>query len=413
MSNTNVTDMPKANANDKTETVTSRATRAATAAGVPLGIQARRPQKTRRNRLALSLVLVCLLPTLIGGIYYAFYASDRYAASAGFAVRGVDSGGGADMLSSLTGLASSGSTTSDSYIILRYLESRDLIEQLSDEIDLRAEFQQAQIDSISRLGVDATAEEFVDYWGRRLFTTFDATSGIITFEVQAFSADASQEIAALVLTKVRDLVNGLSASARTDSVHFAQQEVSRAEARLRDVQLQIRHLRTRESSINPTTGAELEAKLINELETQLVDLKARVATLRSTVGEGAPALVRLEREARSLSDQIDQRRAAISGEAGESGAAQGAADVMATFENLEIELTFAQQNYATALSSLESARIEADRQHRYLAVYSHPLLPQEPIYPRRIRNIFLVALISLGVWAIGTLATYAVRDHMS
>lgn len=378
--------------------------------GAPLGVPARRPQSSRRRWLFVSFLLLCVFPTLIGGFYYAFVASDRYAAGAGFAVRGVDGGGGSDVLTSLTGMAGSGSTASDSYIILRYLKSRDLIERLNKEFDLRAEYEQKDVDLLSRLWPDATAEEFVDYWERRLLTTFDPTSGIITFEVQAFSAETTQQIADLVLDQVRDLVNSLATSARADSEHFAKQEVARAENRLRDVQVQLRLFRMRENSINPMTGAELEAQMLIELESNLVNLRTRIATLQGTVEEGTPALVRLQRQEKSLAEQIEDRRAAISG-IGQDGA--GVASVMENFESLVIESTIAQQNYASALSSLESARIEAARQHRYLAVYSQPLRPQEPIYPRRLRNTLLIAVISFGIWAIGTLAVYAVRDHMS
>lgn len=57
---------------------------------------------------------------------------------------------------------------------------------------------------------------------------------------------------------------------------------------------------------------------------------------------------------------------------------------LATYETLEVERNFAQQAYTSALSSLEKARVEADRQERYLAVYSTPAVPQYPLYPRRI-----------------------------
>lgn len=63
--------------------------------------------------------------------------------------------------------------------------------------------------------------------------------------------------------------------------------------------------------------------------------------------------------------------------------------------------------------SWESARIDAGRLQRYLAIYSRPLLPDEAIYPYRARNILMIALVSFGLWAIGTLITYAVRDHIS
>jgi len=93
--------------------------------------------KRRRTRLILSFALCVLVPAILGGVYYGKYASDRYAAGAGFVVRGFDGGGGGDLVSSFTGLTSSGSTTSDSYIIRRYLLSGDLLLLLEEKMPLR------------------------------------------------------------------------------------------------------------------------------------------------------------------------------------------------------------------------------------------------------------------------------------
>ena len=63
------------------------------------------------------------------------------------------------------------------------------------------------------------------------------------------------------------------------------------------------------------------------------------------------------------------------------------------------------------MASLEAARIEASRNQRYLAIYSHPSLPEHPIYPKRfIYTIF--AFIGLNLlWALGVLIVLTVQDH--
>ena len=76
-----------------------------------------------------------LLPFLLIAFYFIFIASDRYASGAGFAVRSMSAQSGSDLLGSVTGLAGSGSSISDSYIVIKFLESRDLLESLIDETD--------------------------------------------------------------------------------------------------------------------------------------------------------------------------------------------------------------------------------------------------------------------------------------
>jgi|GEM_PF-2736007 len=125
----------------------------------------------------------------------------RRTTGASFVVRGFDGGGGGDLVSSFTGLTSSGSTTADSYIIRRYLHSGDLLLLLESQgtLSLQEHYSDPAIDLISRFNSKRPFEEFVDYWSRRILTTYDSTTGILTFEVQAFDADTTLVLANAIL----------------------------------------------------------------------------------------------------------------------------------------------------------------------------------------------------------------------
>ena len=127
-----------------------------------------RPRNLRRLILALSFLLCVAVPAISGALYFTVLASDRYVSGAGFAVRGIDAGGGSDFLGAVTGLASTGSTTSDSYILLDYLRSRDLVEKLEREFPLRASFGRDDADMLSRLDPSVEIERVVDYWQSRI-----------------------------------------------------------------------------------------------------------------------------------------------------------------------------------------------------------------------------------------------------
>jgi capsular polysaccharide transport system permease protein len=379
-----------------------------------LGIRA---HAWRRAALALSFVCIVVLPTLTAAAYYGLIAADRYTSGAGFAVRGMSGGmGGADMVQSFTGLAGGSTTISDSYIVLNYLRSRDVVERLERDFDLRAAFDRAEADALSRLPPDVPIEAVVAYWDGMTTTSFDLISGVMTFEVQAFRPDDAQRIAELVLGYVTDLVNELSESARQDSVRFAREEVARAEGRLRAALEDIRAFRNAEQSINPQASARAEVELVTALEKELIDVRARMAALAGSVSEAAPTMVALRRQAQAMEAEIARRASAISQALPDKQGQDGAtalSELLAAYEALEVEKTFAQQAYASALSSLESARMEADRQQRYLAVYAQPLVPQNPAYPRRAIMVALVAAVAFCFWAIATLVAYAVRDHLS
>lgn len=384
--------------------------------GSPTGIPASSVGSTRGRRrrgiLAISFVLLCVLPSIMATVYYTVIAADRYAAGASFVVRGLDTGAGsADLVSSFTGLTSTGSTTSDSYIIRRYLKSADLIRVLQADLALIEHYTDSSVDPISRFNGDKPFEQFALYWERRILTTYDSTTGIITFEVQGFDPDFTLALAEKVLLAARELVNNLSENARQDSVQFATREVDRAEERLSEAQRAIREFRSESGSVNPTLNAQLDAELIGALETQQADVQARIETMSATMDADTPLLRQLKQRSSALRSQIVAKRAAIGDQAGEAGTAT--ADNLAEFEALQLEQTFAQQRYASALSSLENSRMDADRQQRYLAIFARPFMPEEAIYPMALRNIILTILGSLALWAISTLITYAVRDHLS
>lgn len=374
---------------------------------------AQRPRKKRRSALLLSFMLMVVLPLGAAILYYTTIATDRYAASAGFSIRGIDTNSGVDGIGALTGMASTGSTTSDSYIVLSYLGSRALLEAVDEQLGLRHAFSVPDVDFLSRLAPEATAEDFVRYWNRRIHTQFDPTSGIIAFEVQAFDPADAREIAATVLALTQALVNELSANARGDALRFATQEVVLQETRLRNALAAIRDFRASQQSVDPSATAALEIQLIANLESRLIDVNARISALRQTLDESAPSLVALLRNADALSAQITARRDAIGTELLGPTGVNAMPQQLALYEELEVERSLAQQAYASALVSLEQARRDADRQQRYLAIHQRPQMAESAHYPRSLRNILIMGFALLAAWGIATLLTYSVRDHLT
>ena len=369
--------------------------------------------KPRINILLWSFIICVMVPFIIATAYYATIATDRYAARAGFSIRGIDTSAGIDGIGALTGLASSGSTTSDSYIVLSYLASRELVEAIDAELDLRGAYASPDVDALSRLAPDANVEDFLKYWERRISTQFDPTSGIIEFEVQSFSPEHTRAIADTVLRLTQTLVNDLSANARSDALRFAREEVELQEHRLRDALGAIRDFRASEQSVDPSASAALEIQLIASLESRLIDVNARIAALRQTLDADAPSVNALRRNAEALQAQIIERRRAIGTNVLDGTGVSAVTQQLALYEELEVERSLAQQAYASALVSLEQARRDADRQQRYLAIHLRPQVAQSAEYPRSLRDILVLSFALIAVWGIGSLITYSVRDHLT
>lgn len=371
------------------------------------------PPKKIRKYLRLSFVMFVVIPFLLGGLYYTLIASDRYVSSAGFAVRKMDAGGGSGLIGVFTGLSGAGSTTSDSYIVLNYLKSQDLVRALERDVDFDGKYAKDNVDIFSRLNPTLGIEHKVKYWQSMIKTTFNASSGVVTFDVEAFSAKDAQAIATLVLVKTRELVNVLSKKAREDSVHFANAEVEHTEKRLKKVLAGLQQFRENEHSIDPVLTAQLQTEMLGNLETHLLNINTRINTLSKSVDQDSPVIRALQNQSDALEKQIEARAAGANVHGVKPERDKALTGILSRYENLLVEKSFAEQAYASALSSLEAARVEADRQQSYLAVYSKPAIPDQALYPQRLLDIFLLLVSLLGLWGIGTLIVYSVRDHLS
>ena len=150
----------------------------------------------------------------------------------------------------------------DSYAVVQYIGSRDIIDDVSKSLDLRAMFSRPEADWPARLRLPTTIEELVRYWKGQVDGFFDVTNGTVTVKARAFTPEDALNLAQAILSSSERLVNELSARARRDtSAEFgeggaprraAAQDSSRASARVprprghyRSAQNRRRHLGAR------------------------------------------------------------------------------------------------------------------------------------------------------------------------
>lgn len=370
-------------------------------------------QQWRRFWTKLSLIPMVVVPALLGVIYFGFVAADRYAVETKFSIRQVSGAPSADLLGSLTGVSSSGSTITDSYILIDFIESRELIDKLEQRIDLRAIYSRDDADFLTAFDPSETIEEFKDYLEGMITVYFDSSSQIITMEVQAFTPDDAKSVSEEILRLSEELVNELSEKARRDTVRNAQEEVERMEDRLRKNRTEMRKFRDVEQDIDPAKTAESQITFLSSIEANLSTARAELASLLRFMDEDAPSVKVLNSKIKSLEDQAAAERARLGVDEGDN-TTSGTETLSARLEGYEVlalEQEFSQKAYISALSSLELARAEADRQQRYLAAFVRPSVPQDALYPDRILNIFITIFAALVLWGIAVMTVYIVREH--
>ena len=154
-------------------------------------------------------------------------------------------------------------------------------------------------------------------------------------------------------------------------------------------------------------------QLLSTLESRLVDLRARLSAVRNRLDADAPSVISIRGQIRALEREVAIKRASLTSSAAAGDDDRAVAELLITYESLQLDKQFAEQQYASALQALEYARREANRQQRYLATFSSPTVAEEPAYPKVIIGLLTISTIAFGIWAIGLLLIYSVRDHLS
>jgi capsular polysaccharide transport system permease protein len=366
----------------------------------------------RRRRLSLgwlSFVIVVALPVLIAALYYFWVAADQYVIEFRFAVRSGEPEYHdpalffqESMAPSLIGV--------DSYIVVQYLASRAVIDDLSRTLDLRAMFSRPRGDWLARLDLPVTIEELVRYWKGQVDAFFDVSNGTIVVKARAFTPQDALKLAEGILGVSERLVNDLSARARRDTLRNAEDEVGLAERRLTSALTRLREFRDREGIIDPRKTADATIALAGRVRDELVRADTELSTLKHYMRDDAPSVKMLEARIQSLEAQRRSVESEVTDT--EKTRSEALSRVMGSYEQLESERTFAENSYQHALQALDNSRTNADRQQVYLATFVQPTLPEKALYPRRLRSLGVVLLVAFAVWAIGGCAVQSVRDHL-
>jgi len=380
------------------------------------GTTAKSVTKTRHRMVLLGFLLFVALPSAAFSVYMFFWASDQYHSTAAFALRSSNQTAATEILGMVLNSAGE-STTSDSYIVVDYLQSQSVLEDLPKDLDLQTIFNREPSDFLFSMGEDLPIEDRLDYWNSMVDVSYDATSGVIYVEVRSFRPEDSVEIAKAILKRSELLVNQLSEANRRQAVRFSEESVARAEARLKAIRKQMLAYRNETQEVSPEENAKLAAEMIAGLDQERASKEAQKKTLMSYLDEESPRIRMLNQEIDALQGEISSVRERLGSGRSPSGTGnenpqQGALSFrLADYSELALEEEFAQQLYVTSLAGLEKARQEADGKTLYLATFINPTLSEDAQYPSRVLYSLAVFLMLAGFWTVLVLMYYNVRDR--
>ena len=367
----------------------------------------------RRRRRKLLLLMTRLaffvaLPTLLAGYYYYKVATPMYATKSEFVIQKADAAGGSGLsgLFSGSGLA----TSQDSITVQSYLTSRDAMLRLDQEVGFKAHFENPEIDPIQRLPAGASNEEAYRLYKRNVKIGYDPTEGIIKMEVIAADPATSALYSEALIRYAEERVDHLTQRKREDQMQGARESYQEAEAKMLAAQAEVQRLQEEMGVLDPGSEGAAIMGQINSFEVQLLDKQLQLAQLQANAQPNQARVEGVKGDISRLQQVISDLRSKLtqSGTGNDSVAEiQGKLAVAQT--NLETRVLLMQQ----ALQQLETARIEANKQTRYLELGVRPVAPDEPTYPRAFENTVLAFLIFAGLYLMISLTASILREQIS
>ena len=367
-----------------------------------------RRRRRRVTALIARLAAFVLLPTFLVGYYYTVVATPMYATNSEFVIQQADSPGGAGMggLLSGTGLA----TSQDSITVQSYLQSREAMLRLDEDLGFRAHFSDPIIDRVQRLDTDATNEAAYKTFRRNVKIGYDPTEGIVRMEVIAATPEVSAAFSSALIGYAEEQVDNLTQRLREDQMQGANETFEESEAKMIAAQNRVLELQQQLGILDPASESSSLMGQIGRFETELAEKRL---ALRQLLDNPAPNQARVsgaEGDIERLELFISDLRKQLT----EDTAGVGSLAAMTSqLRMAEIDLETRTLMMQESLQAMESARQEANRQVRYLSLGVNPIPPDEPTYPRAFENTMLAFLIFSGIYLMASLTASILREQVS
>jgi capsular polysaccharide transport system permease protein len=156
--------------------------------------------------------------------------------------------------------------------------------------------------------------------------------------------------------------------------------------------------------VDPSKESAATLQGIGQMSTMLMQSEAEL-TEQMAMAPSSPQLGPLREKVASIREEIEKERAKLAG--GDSSMASK----LSEFEGLTLERELDARALAAAEAHMITARENAERQQFYLETAVKPDLPDQALYPKRVRSVLVVAAASLCFfWIVRTLLKN-IKEH--
>ncbi len=338
--------------------------------------------------------------------YYTFIAADRYVSDVSITVKSTD--GSTPIVSGLEGLVGVTSNTKEDIMHLQeYIKSLDMLKKLDEEINLRELYQSQQLDVFFSITPLASQESYLKYYRNRILTTYDDGTGLLNVSVEGFKPEDAYLIASTILKESEYFINEISRNIAREQLRFSEGELEKARENYQKAKNALLIFQNKYGIFDPQSQIKTKAGFITEIDLKISEKETQLNTALSYLNESAPQVIALKAEIQALKLQLEKEKQKVASNSFEDKLN----DVAAQFESLYLDFGFAEDVYKTALTAVETTRIEIGRKAKQLVVIQSPTKPESAAYPQKLYNIITIFAILSLLFGVFRLIQAIIDEH--
>lgn len=349
---------------------------------------------------------IIFLPMTLLIIYLAIFSQPRFVSESKVAIKRSDDLASNSVNFGLLLGAINPSSVEDALYLKEYINSPDMLAVLDKQLNFRQAFSQSGLDFLHHLSPDETAEKFLRYYRERISVTYDDKAGLLAIRTQGFTPDFALNFNKAVLKESERFINELSHRIARDQLTFAEKEMEKSRSRLNNSKSELLAYQNSNNVLDPEAQALAASSLVNTLMGQKIQMEAELRTLLTYLRDDAAQVVSVRNAIASMQAQIDNEKGKITAPQGDK------LNRMAVeFEEIRSRVTFDNELYKLALTSIEKTRVEAARKLKVLSVISSPQQPQESTFPNIPYLIACWLLVCCLMFGTLKLLLAVIEDH--
>jgi capsular polysaccharide transport system permease protein len=361
-------------------------------------------------------ILAVWLPFLVFSFYQILIASPRFESQAKIIVKEPNGMATLDPAMALMSGFGMSSATADTELVKAFIYSNNMLDYLEQKVSISEHYSDSEFDFFSRLSGNASSEDKLNYYLKRVQVDINDKSQVISIHAQAFTPEFSLKLNQNIVERAEWYINEIGHNLSKAQLEFVQQEHEIVNQKLKTAKSQLLSFQRRYDLLDPVAEGMAMQQITFKLEGEIASKNAQLSALRSSMSDDAPMVMQTNAELSSLMQQLNSQRNRLTDKATQTNAeAQipgnlSVGEILASYSNFKINLELALQSYTSSQISLEKSRIEAYRQLKFLVVVESATLPDDASYPKIFYNLVLLLCVLLMVFGIGKIILATVKE---